>query len=119
MGWSNCGKNKHGQDIGYGFEATCDHPGCNRKIDRGIAHVCGGMHNGTWEIDGQEGESCGKYFCGEHLYVGYGHFCKDCQEEYLKEYHIDCPECGESVHKFADECETCGYDTYSLNKEKK
>lgn len=30
--------------IGYAWEATCDHPGCEKQIDRGLAYACGGMH---------------------------------------------------------------------------
>lgn len=30
------------RDVGYGVPAICDHPGCNEKIDRGLAFVCGG-----------------------------------------------------------------------------
>lgn len=59
MGWAT-GTNAAGRDIGYGVEATCDHPTCSTEIDRGLAYVCGGIH------DGDE-HGCGKYFCDEHL----------------------------------------------------
>ena len=59
MGWADCGNDSQGRPIGYGFEATCDHPGCEAKIDRGLSYVCGNMH-------GQDDWSCEKYFCQQH-----------------------------------------------------
>jgi len=59
MGWANCGSDDLGRPIGYAHEATCDHPGCNAKIDRGLSYVCGGMHGGTEY-------GCGRYFCEVH-----------------------------------------------------
>lgn len=61
MGWAY-GTNAAGRQIGYGVEADCDEDGCSERIDRGVAHACGGMHDG-----GEVG--CGGYFCGSHLYV--------------------------------------------------
>lgn len=69
MGWGT-GTNAAGRDVGYMVQAECDEPGCTVEIDRGIAYVCGGMHDG-----GEHG--CGRYFCGEHL--GYVHGCHDAQ----------------------------------------
>ena len=63
MGWSNCGVDSKGREIGYGHESVCDHPDCNTVIDRGLAYACGGDH-GTCG-----GEACEDYFCGEHLYM--------------------------------------------------
>lgn len=63
MGWSlghDRRWGKYGRDIGYGVPAICDHPGCGKKIDRGLAYVCGGDAYG-----GEHG--CGLYFCGDHL----------------------------------------------------
>lgn len=60
MGWGDCGKDSKGRPIGYVFEATCDHSGCNEKIDCGLAYACGGMH-------GQNEDDCEGYFCGKHL----------------------------------------------------
>lgn len=60
MGWSNCGTDSSGRPIGYAFEATCDHPGCDAKIDRGLACACGGMH-------GDDAYWCDKYFCEKHM----------------------------------------------------
>jgi len=50
------------RDIGYGVPAFCDHPGCGKEIDRGLAYVCGGDPYG-----GEHG--CGLYFCAEHREV--------------------------------------------------
>jgi hypothetical protein len=60
MSWSDCGKDSQGRPIGYAHAATCDHPGCNKEIDRGLSYACGGMHGNT-EI------GCEKYFCEDHL----------------------------------------------------
>lgn len=60
MGWAT-GKNAAGRDVGYAVKATCDLNGCEREIDRGLAYVCGDMHDG-----GEYG--CGGYFCGEHTF---------------------------------------------------
>lgn len=60
MGWS-IGYDEHWErDIGYGVPAYCDHPGCDKKIDRGLSYVCGGEPYG-----GEFG--CGLYFCAEHM----------------------------------------------------
>lgn len=64
MGWSigyDERWGKHGRDIGYGVPATCDHPGCGARIDRGLSYVCGSDPYG-----GDHG--CGLYFCGSHLH---------------------------------------------------
>ncbi len=60
MGWGTCGTDSRGRNIGYLFPARCDHPGCYRRIDRGLSYACGDMH-GNDEI------SCEKYFCSKHL----------------------------------------------------
>lgn len=59
MGWANCGEDSKGRPIGYAHEATCDHPGCNAKIDRGLSYACGDMH-------GDDEISCEGYFCSAH-----------------------------------------------------
>lgn len=59
MGWGNCGQDSQGRQIGYYHSATCDHPGCEEKIDRGLSYVCGEMH-------GEDEVSCEKYFCDAH-----------------------------------------------------
>ncbi len=60
MGWSIGYDSNWERDIGYGVPAICDHPKCNKKIDRGLSFVCGGDPYG-----GEYG--CGLYFCEEHL----------------------------------------------------
>jgi len=60
MGWSIGYDGKWKRDIGYGVPSLCDFPGCGEKIDRGLAHVCGGEPYG-----GEMG--CGLYFCSKHL----------------------------------------------------
>lgn len=60
MGWGLGYDEDWKRDIGYLVPAYCDHPGCMKKIDRGLSHVCGGEPYG-----GSHG--CGLYFCNEHL----------------------------------------------------
>lgn len=79
MGWAFCGTDSRGREIGYGISATCDFPGCEEEIDRGLGNACGGMH-------GENGIDCEGYFCGSHLYLHNfdpdlthgGFLCKDC-----------------------------------------
>lgn len=61
MGWSIGYDTRHKRDIGYGVPAVCDHPDCNKEIDRGLGYVCGGEPYG-----GEKG--CGLFFCEEHRY---------------------------------------------------
>lgn len=60
MGWGDCGEDSKGRPIGYLHPATCDHPGCDAKIDRGLSYACGGMH-------GETVYGCEDYFCEKHL----------------------------------------------------
>jgi hypothetical protein len=62
MGWSIGYDDNWKRDIGYGVPATCDHPGCDEEIHRGLSYVCGGEPYG-----GERG--CGLYFCSKHLYL--------------------------------------------------
>lgn len=73
MSWAVGFDTTWNRDIGYGVPAWCDHPKCHRKIDRGLAHVCGGEPYG-----GDKG--CGLYFCSRHLYYRRpeGPFCFRC-----------------------------------------
>ena len=77
MGYAYCGTDSNGRDIGYGIRATCDHPGCEEEIDRGMAYVCGHFH-------GDDEYSCEKYFCEEHRQNlsdrGRGMICDECKE---------------------------------------
>lgn len=73
MGWAVGYDSQWNRDIGYGVPSVCDHPGCNRDIDRGLGYVCGGEPYG-----GEKG--CGLYFCGEHL-SGYPPLCLRCSQK--------------------------------------
>ena len=74
MGWADCGVDSKGRPIGYAFQATCDHEGCEEKIDRGLAYACGDNHLGG---DGY----CEGYFCYRHLLAGEFVFvCHECYE---------------------------------------
>lgn len=89
MGWANCGQDSQGRQIGYAHPATCDHPGCHEKIDRGLAYACGPMH-------GECDYYCEKYFCMEH-------------KTYVEiPWHIDeeawvCFECAKAIEEMKDE----------------
>lgn len=71
MSWS-IGYDQHWKrDIGYGVPCLCDHPGCDKQIDRGLAYVCGGEPYGA-------DDGCGLYFCDEH---GGGFQCDQCAND--------------------------------------
>lgn len=87
MGWANCGEDSKGRPIGYAHAATCDAPGCDAKINRGLSYVCGGMH-------GEDEVSCERYFCADHLshWVKNGpdivRVCAECEAA----WRAECPE---------------------------
>ena len=54
------------RDIGYGVPAYCDYPGCEKKINRGLAYVC------CEQQPYGGGNGCGRYFCPEHTMINYG-----------------------------------------------
>lgn len=94
MGWGNCGTDSKGRSIGYCHEAVCDHPGCDKEIDRGLAYACGSMH-GTEILGGEyTGSSCEKYFCYAHLEMYWdesediylGTFCEECGPVIVEDY---------------------------------
>lgn len=60
MGWSLGYDSNWRRWIGYGVPAYCDHPGCNKRIDRGLAYVCCDQQ----PYGGEDG--CGLYFCSDH-----------------------------------------------------
>lgn len=76
MGWGY-GVLPDGREVGYSVEAVCEAPGCGAEIDRGLGCLCGTMH-------GQDdGEGCGHYFCGEHLFFGApNQMCGPCLDEW-------------------------------------
>lgn len=52
--------------IGYGWQCVCDEPGCDKRINRGMAYLCG-------EWPGETERGCGRYFCEDHRgYRRYG-----------------------------------------------
>lgn len=63
-----------GEFGGYGIEAVCGFDGCETVIDRGTAYMCGDNPHGGSE------DSCGLWFCHEHLHYceQYGRRCADC-----------------------------------------
>jgi len=61
MGWSIGYDNHWMRDIGYGVPCKCDHPDCDKDIDRGLSYVC----RGSEPYGGEDG--CGLYFCEEHM----------------------------------------------------
>lgn len=74
MGWSY-GVDKNGREIGYSVEDICNHPECNRQIDRGLSYRCGGVHSLHKDY------GCEGYFCWKHLYFGKeDQLCKACQK---------------------------------------
>ena len=88
MGWGDCGKDSEGRSIGYVHEATCDHPGCDVEIDRGLSYACGDMHGET--------PGCEKYFCGKHLnYVDlkdearFIQLCEECEKLHREEGNVN------------------------------
>lgn len=52
----------NGKPCGYGVVATCEEPGCDVQINRGLGYLCG-------FVPGGDDTHCGGYFCGEHLYA--------------------------------------------------
>ena len=59
MGWAVGWEPNTRRWRGYGVPAVCEEPGCDAKIDRGLAYACGGL------------DGCGRFFCKEHLYSSY------------------------------------------------
>lgn len=98
MSWA-VGTGKDGRDIGYGVPALCDHPDCEKMIDRGLSYVCG-MINTEGEDRG-----CGLHFCTDHLRysVKFGQLCFRCWPQARTPYARK-PDVREWVeHKLTDE----------------
>jgi hypothetical protein len=70
MGWAVGYDSNWHRDVGYGVPAKCDHPDCDKDIDRGLGYVCGG------DVYGGE-DGCGLFFCGEHARAFKG-LCERC-----------------------------------------
>lgn len=62
MGWLFGYDSNWQREIGYGFEAKCDHPKCEKMIDHKLSYVCGSEPYG-----GEYG--CGLYFCEKHFKI--------------------------------------------------
>ena len=86
MGWSIGFDNNWNRDIGYGVPAVCDHPDCDKKIDRGLGYVCANQ-------EPRGGDGCGLYFCEKH------HNC------YRGD--IDDEDAGDVAEALSDCCERC------------
>lgn len=92
MGWGYCGVNTDtGEEMGYTVPGVCAEGGCTAEINHGLAYLCGSMH--------QDGESCNRYFCGRHLFLGYRtpdgyawrQLCRACAAEAPDEDEDDVP----------------------------
>ncbi len=79
MGWAIGFDTHWDRDVGYGVPATCDHPDCNKEIDRGLSYVCGGEPYGG-------GKGCGLFFCSEHRSEFEDNRCERCLEEDQKPF---------------------------------
>lgn len=98
MGWA-VGTGKDGRDIGYGVPALCDHPDCNKVIDRGLSFVCGMINT-----EGEE-RGCGLHFCQDHLGYSpkFGQLCVRCYPR-LRPSFTRKPDLAEWVrHKLTDD----------------
>ena len=95
-----------GQMGGYNVDAVCGHDGCTVAIDRGLDYMCGRDPHGGGD------DSCGQFFCHEHLYSvkdrdgNWGARCDACSRV--------CPTCeGEGIMDGTDctDCPTCTGNT--------
>lgn len=57
MGWAVGWDSEYRRHIGYGVPCKCEHPDCDKDIDRGLAYRCGDL--------GDDG--CNLFFCTDHL----------------------------------------------------
>lgn len=64
MGWAVGWDSLTGRFRGYGVVAYCEHPDCNRVIDRGLGRACMAHGNGLDEEDPDD--YCGRFYCGDH-----------------------------------------------------
>lgn len=96
MGYAT-GFNSQGREIGYAVKAICDLDECEEKIDRGIAHCCGGI-DGTQNADLDGLPYCGRFVCRKHMTSsGICIECaqKSCNKFAPSEYQQErCPNCG-------------------------
>ena len=72
MGWSY--GIVEGKAVGYSVEAICEHPNCNKRINRGLAYKCGN------DIGSGE-DFCNGFFCSDHLFLTVkGWRCAECSD---------------------------------------
>lgn len=101
MGWSIGYDSKNKRDIGYGVPAICDHPECDKEIDRGLAYVCGS------DVYGGE-HGCGLFFCEEHR--------RHWQEDEHGCYQL-CEQCYHEREKFQPKPDTQEWINWKLADE--
>ncbi|GGQ83703.1 hypothetical protein [Streptomyces flaveolus] len=73
-------------EAGYAVEAQCEKDGCDARIDRGLAYLCGKDPRG-------DDHGCGGYFCEKHL-TG-ANQCEPCAAKADEENRWVHPETGE------------------------
>ena len=81
---------------GYGVTTTCEHPGCNKKIDRGMSSACGGEPFSEY--------GCDLYFCDKHRcnHIGANGSVENCdhEEECDCEFYPVCERCAKGDSPF-------------------
>jgi hypothetical protein len=107
MGWANCGEDKRGRPIGYAHQATCDYPGCDELIDRGLGYACGEYH-GAETNPPTNAEICDKYFCSNHRSIVEAITEGEGCELRLVEVCLDC-------YAKAPTCRVCGFRSWALS----
>lgn len=78
----------NGRDAGYGVPSICDHPDCNKEIDRGLSYICGNE-------PASDSRGCNLYFCEKHLQMtSKGQLCERCWPRRRKPFDAkpDTPE---------------------------
>jgi hypothetical protein len=102
VGWDNT---LHYRWIGYGVPCKCEHPDCDKDIDRGMAYACGGGPTmGAYQ------DNCGLFFCGEHL----THFWEDPDGDGGE---FICERCGEGQEPWDPKPDTEEWATHLLTDE--
>ena len=89
MGWAVGYDTNWNRDVGYGVPSICDHPDCDREIDRGLSFVCGGGPFGG-------GVGCGLYFCWEHM----NYVVDEETDDFLFEGQQVCERCAKGEDPF-------------------
>lgn len=74
MGWDIGFDTNWQRDVGYGVPSKCDHPGCDKDVDRGLGYVCADQE----PYGGEHG--CGLFFCEDHSHntEDHTHLCLRC-----------------------------------------